>query len=214
MQQPAPDLDLTALPPEVQAQFNEHLACLAKLCREHKLDAKQVGQAVTKAVTKRLSLRLCEDCDSKQPSFGMDDEQKMRWCAGCAKAHGAVSLRKEKQCEDCGLKRPTFGVAGERKRRWCSGCGKARDAVRLQKPNERRQCEDCDLKVPKFGLESEQKVRWCGTCAKTHGGVNQNIWCAASTAAKHARSAQRKRAAGRASTGGATKRGPGQNGSL
>ena len=50
IQQPgALDLDLSALPPAVQAQFNEHLTDLAMMCREYQLDATQVGQAVTGA---------------------------------------------------------------------------------------------------------------------------------------------------------------------
>ena len=262
---------MSALPLAVQAQFNEYLTGLAMLCREHQLDATQVGQAVTMAVTKRLSSRLCEDCDLKQPSFGMVDERKRRWCSGCAKAHvGAVHLRPDRKCEDCGLKVPWFGMEAEpTKHRWCSRCAKAHaGAVNLALSRMRKRtktgCEDCGVKARKFGMESEQtkrwcsgcatahagavnlstknqcencglkaprndparvrvrvlrarspegleserKVRWCGPCAKAHGGVNYRASTANSTTA---RTARRKRAVGRASTAGATKRGRGQN---
>ena len=156
----------------------------------------------------RENRKKCEDCGLKVPSFGLESERKVRWCHRCSETHaGSVSLPgKVKLCEDCGLKHPNFGmVDGERKARWCSGCGKAHGAVSLRK---RRQCEDCGLKVPNFGLESERKVRWCGPCAKAHGGVNYRASTANSTTA---RTARRKRAVGRASTAGATKRGRGQN---
>ena len=173
------DLDLTALPPEVQAQFNEHLACLAKLCSRHHLDANQVGQAVTKAVTKRLTYCLCEDCNSKCPSFGIleDGEQKRRWCSGCAKSHlGSVSITAKfrKQCEDCGLKIPSFGmVDGQHKMvsRWCSGCAKAHGAVSLPK-QKKKACEDCGLKVPEYGSKDGQRnMRWCSRCSEAHAGA-------------------------------------------
>ena len=164
------DLDLSALPLAVQAQFNEHLTGLAMLCREHQLDATQVGQAVTMAVTKRLSSQLCEDCDKKCPSFGMEDEQKRRWCSGCAKAHaGAVNLKRNNRCEDCGLNQGHYGLESERMKRWCRPCAKLHaGAVSLHK-----QCEDCALKVPSFGMEDDhkRKVRWCSGCAKAHTGA-------------------------------------------
>ena len=115
---------------------------------------------------------MCEDCGLKSPSFGMEDERKMRWCSGCAKAHGAVNL--VRQCEDCALKSPSFGMEDERKRRWCSGCVKAHEgAVALYKNNP---CEDCGLKVPNYGLDSERKLRWCGDCAKAQGAVHHRKW--------------------------------------
>ena len=154
------DLDLSALPLAVQAQFNEHLTGLAMMCREHQLDATQVGQAVTMAAAKRLSSRLCEDCDSKTPSYGLEDERKRRWCYGCAKAHvGAVHLHPERKCEDCGLKGRSFGMESDRNRmRWCSGCAKVHaGAVRLHKD---RKCEDCALKVPSFAMEVRDPTTW------------------------------------------------------
>ena len=144
------ELDLYALPPEVRAQFEGHLAGLAKLCREEQLNAKQVGQAVTMAVTKRLSSRLCEDCDSKYPSYGLEDARKPRWCSGCAKSHEGAVREPGKQCEDCDQKQPTFGLVEERIKRWCSGCAKLHEgSASLMK-----QCEDCGLKAPNFGFTS------------------------------------------------------------
>ena len=68
----------------------------------------------------------CEDCHLKDPSFGLPDQKKRRWCHQCAQQHeGAVSLKKRRTpCEDCKLKDPSFGMPAERKRRWCHQCSK------------------------------------------------------------------------------------------
>ena len=40
-----------------------------------------------------VSRKKCEDCQLKQPSFGLPAEGKKRWCSGCAKGHaGAVDV--------------------------------------------------------------------------------------------------------------------------
>ena len=36
-------------------------------------------------------------------------ERRVRWCAGCAKVHGAVNLI-NKKCETCKVKCPSFGL--------------------------------------------------------------------------------------------------------
>ena len=131
--------------------------------------------------------------------------RKRQWCAACVA--GASALVK---CEGCGFKQ---SLPVELSKRWCVGCVSAgrQESAQNKTAREkaaRKQCEDCGLKVPNFGLESERKVRWCGPCAKAHGGVNYRASTANSTTA---RTAQRKRAVGRASTAGATKRGRGQN---
>ena len=197
IQQPgALDLDLSALPPAVQAQFNEHLTDLAMMCREYQLDATQVGQAVTMAVTKRLSARLCEDCDSKSPAFGLEGDlsRKRRWCSGCAKAHaGAVNLKEKiMQCQECGVKARNYGLESERVKRWCGSCAKARGAVHSRKwqgqyavppvrLHKKGKCEDCALKVPSFGMKGKRPTkRWCSGCAKAHAGavsVSQHKRC-------------------------------------
>ena len=77
---------------------------------------------------------MCEGCCLKVPKYGLASEGKARWCAGCGKAEGAVSLHKTKNmCEGCGLKVPEYGLASEGKRRWCAGCGAVEGAVSLQK---------------------------------------------------------------------------------
>jgi hypothetical protein len=76
---------------------------------------------------------MCEGCGLKVPTCGLASEGKMRWCAGCGEAEGAVRLQKPKMCEGCGLKQPTCGLASEGKIRWCAGCGAAEGAVSLQK---------------------------------------------------------------------------------
>eukprot|EP01046_Picozoa_sp_COSAG06_P071222 COSAG06_NODE_20280_length_802_cov_0.665718_1_plen_226_part_10 len=40
----------------------------------------------------RLGHRMCEGCGAKQASFGTPTERKRRWCSGCGKSHGAISL--------------------------------------------------------------------------------------------------------------------------
>eukprot|EP01046_Picozoa_sp_COSAG06_P073052 COSAG06_NODE_21663_length_749_cov_1.713846_1_plen_59_part_10 len=55
----------------------------------------------------------CEDCGDLAPSYGTPTERKGRWCAGCGKSHGAVSLGK--MCEDCGAKQASYGTPTERK---------------------------------------------------------------------------------------------------
>lgn len=65
----------------------------------------------------------CEDCHSKDPSFGDREERKRRWCNSCAQNHpGAILLKKRTPCEDCLEKDPSFGLVIDRKRRWCYGC--------------------------------------------------------------------------------------------
>ena len=45
--------------------------------------------------------KMCEGCEAKLASFGTPTERVKRWCAACAKAHGAVSMLKRKMCEGC-----------------------------------------------------------------------------------------------------------------
>ena len=74
----------------------------------------------------------CEDCHLKDPSFGLPDQKKRRWCHQCAQQHeGAVSLKKRRTpCEDCKLKDPSFGMPAERKkRRWCRRCSKQHEGA-------------------------------------------------------------------------------------
>ena len=43
-------------------------------------------------------LRKCEDCTTKRPGFGLEDELKNRWCSGCAKSPpGAARLDQSRQ---------------------------------------------------------------------------------------------------------------------
>ena len=45
---------------------------------------------------------MCEGCGLKVPSHGLESERRRRWCVGCGRAKGALSLRR--YCEHCGLK--------------------------------------------------------------------------------------------------------------
>jgi hypothetical protein len=111
---------------------------------------------------------MCEGCGLKHSNYGLASEGKLRWCAGCGAAEGAVYLKKRQMCEGCGLKRPTHRLASEGKVRWCAGCGEPEGAVLL---NKRQMCEGCGLKRPHYGLASEGKVRWCVGCGKAEGAV-------------------------------------------
>ena len=73
-----------------------------------------------------LSGKKCEDCQAKQPFYGIDGVTK-RWCGGCGKKHGATLLQNQKMCEDCGGKQATCGHGGTKKRLWCAECAKTHD---------------------------------------------------------------------------------------
>ena len=86
----------------------------------------------------QLNQAKCEVCNEKNANFGLLAENRKRWCAGCGRPRGAVSLRvekpknpklcedKSKLCEDCQEKPATFvDKPGQKKRRWCHGCSKA-----------------------------------------------------------------------------------------
>ena len=106
--------------------------------------------------------KKCEGCQLTRPHFGLPAEGKVRWCAGCAKAHaGAVDVG-NKMCEGCGLKRSNFGLLADgKKKRWCSGCAKAHAGV---VDVVSKKCEDCQLKQPTYGvLATGKKKRWSCT---------------------------------------------------
>jgi hypothetical protein len=110
---------------------------------------------------------MCEGCGAKQPGFGTPTERQKRWCGGCGKAHGAISLY-AKMCEGCGAKQAHFGTPTERKKRWCSGCGKAHGAINLAV----KMCEGCGAKHASYGTPTERKRRWCGGCGNAHGAIS------------------------------------------
>ena len=64
--------------------------------------------------------KMCEGCEAKRPSYGTPTERVARWCAACAKAHGAVRLSQAKMCEGCEAKQASFGTPTERVKRWCA----------------------------------------------------------------------------------------------
>ena len=114
---------------------------------------------------------MCEVCSAKRASFGIEGEGKMRWCASCGKARGAISLRpnrSQNMCEVCSVKRANFGTEGGGKKRWCAKCGKARGAISLL---QQQMCEVCSVKQASFGIQGEVKKRWCGPCGKARGAI-------------------------------------------
>ena len=59
---------------------------------------------------------MCEGCGLKQPMYGLASEGKVRWCAGCGAAEGAVDIRalRKRQSAAAGVtqdatKRPALG---------------------------------------------------------------------------------------------------------
>ena len=50
----------------------------------------QAAEAQAAADARGIIGRRCEDCALKRPCFGMAAEGRVRWCGGCAKAHGRV----------------------------------------------------------------------------------------------------------------------------
>ena len=53
--------------------------------------------------------KKCEDCNQKQPSYGVPGEKpKRRWCGDCAPKHpGAERISPNPKCEDCKQKQPS-----------------------------------------------------------------------------------------------------------
>ena len=125
--------------------------------------------AAPEGVVRVSDRKKCEDCQQKEPNYGLrgaDGIGKRRWCRVCAKAHAGAENVSGTKCENCGLKSATFGLRAEGTRRWCKGCA-VPDAVDVHT----KKCETCGLKQPSFGLPAEGKKRWCGVCAKAHAGA-------------------------------------------
>ena len=53
-----------------------------------------------------------------QPSFGLPEDRKLRWCVKCSRKHpGAMNVEK-RRCEVCKQKQPSFGMPAEGRKRW------------------------------------------------------------------------------------------------
>ena len=46
-----------------------------------------------------VSKKRCTDCKLRVPTFGLIEEGKVQWCAGCAKAHHGAHNLIRKMCE-------------------------------------------------------------------------------------------------------------------
>ena len=130
--------------------------------------------------------KLCEDCATKNATYGLLSDGVMRWCHACAKVDGkhpgACNLR-TKRCEDCSGVGAVYGdalaseaghscvtvplswSAAEKRKRWCKPCAAAHEGAILLVPMKK--CADCGLKKATWGLSSERKRRWCLKCAKS-----------------------------------------------
>ena len=95
---------------------------------------------------------VCEDC-GRRAGYGLPDEGRRRWCAGCAAAHGAVSLQKRKMCEGCGLKQANFGLPADGRRRWCARCAPAHDDGRSKK--RRKKGQEVEASAGKQALQGQ-----------------------------------------------------------
>jgi ribosomal protein S27E len=110
---------------------------------------------------------MCEGCGAKQANFGTPTERKKRWCGGCGKAHGAISLLVAKMCEGCGAKQASFGTPTERKKRWCGGCGKGHGAINVKASGTKRPRSDpLDNLTTSAGTMLEAGARADGTRAR------------------------------------------------
>ena len=88
---------------------------------------------------------------SRRANYGMvGEDRRRRWCAGCAKAHGAVDLV-SKKCETCKTKVPKFGIPPDNKRRWCSNCAKEQPgSASLCQGGKNRKIEPGGRVVPSY----------------------------------------------------------------
>jgi hypothetical protein len=124
---------------------------------------------------------MCEDCGLKQPSLGLPDDEAMRWCSGCAKAHSGAQSKLKHLCEDCGLKQPSFGLPDDETRRWCAGCAEAHPGTesKWKRPNQPKQ--------PKQPKQTKQPKRYKGVswhqqtqkwrAQISHGGKKESLGC-------------------------------------
>ena len=111
-----------------------------------------LGPADTKPKASK-GKRICEDCRQKEPSWGQHQDDRWRWCWGCAQQHpGAVVARKARgPCEDCRRPDPTHGMPGGRKRRWCQSCAQLHpQAVRMKQKKARSDSPTQTIQDPTF----------------------------------------------------------------
>ena len=130
---------------EMQPRYSQHagtasaaqdLASMASIAASELAAQAAVAAAVVKASSHdaassqpKVKKNICEGCGKKQASFGLANQRKRRWCAGCATQHADAFDLINKVCEGCSFKRASFGLPLERKRRWCCQCAKIHEGA-------------------------------------------------------------------------------------
>jgi hypothetical protein len=105
---------------------------------------------------------MCEGCGLKRPTYGLASEGKRRWCLGCGKAKGAVSLqRKEKAAKKKAAKRPGTESSTRPKKRARAAAAKAEGPTVAEMQAELRR-----LKLPTGGSKKELQTRLRGLGAE------------------------------------------------
>lgn len=115
--------------------------------------------------------RNCIVCKKLTASYGYPNENKKRYCEGCAKATdpAIVSLDKGRACKCGKVKRSTFGFKGG-KPVCCKSC---RELGMVDLVSD--MCKDCEECQPSFNYPGE-KAKYCEQCSKKYEGmVNVNI---------------------------------------
>jgi hypothetical protein len=90
-------------------------------------EQQQIAKKVDKKTPATRKKKMCEDCGLKHPCYGLASDGKRRWCTGCGKVHGGVSLQKAPAAS---LNKPP--------KKTCSKCSKwERRALKVRAPTGR-----------------------------------------------------------------------------
>src|SRR5574343_550456 len=84
--------------------------------------------------------KKCIMCGIKQPSFGLENENILKWCIDC-KPNNSIDI-KNKKCIVCNIKQPSFGFENENIRKWCVDC-KPNNAIDIS----RIKCKQCNITI-------------------------------------------------------------------
>ena len=115
---------------------------------------------------KRWQNKCAEEGCEKNPSWGLPEDGKRRWCG--ASGHGPAEKENvvSKRCEAEGCRTfAVFGLPEEGKKRWCGAPGHG-PAEKEDVGNKRCEAEGCKTQA-NWGLPQEGRARWCA--APEHG---------------------------------------------
>jgi len=143
-------------------------------------EQQQVAKKVDKKTPATRQKKMCEDCGLKQPGHGLASDGKRRWCAGCGKAHGAVSLQKAPAAS---LKKPPKKITplrsemkktGKRGKGKCLRCKEHEAHFGL--PTEARHTE-LDVWLWYVANKTDRVKVWCGECTARGKATKQLVGC-------------------------------------